>query len=205
MNNLMRIPAIAALTILALLAVTGCMEDKVLDLVLKSEAQSDFIIDDNEENYSETGIVFLGDEITTALEDADLDREDVKDAFLVGVDYGITEFSQAHDWITSGSIAVTSDLAGVRATATIVEYTDVSVEGALDQRFHATLVQEGVDLVNAALDDFLAGGSPELSFTIIGGNVEPSPSDADRIQFTWRGWLIMHVVGTSEFEFPDPF
>ncbi|MEE8573768.1 MAG: hypothetical protein V3T20_10910, partial [Gemmatimonadota bacterium] len=59
-----------------------------------------------------------------------------------------------------------------------------------------------------AVDDYLAGQSPVLTFAAVNGNVVPDPTDSEgvppgRINFSWQACLRMYVVLDEEFEWPD--
>jgi len=204
MNRLLKNLTTAFLLVLLALGSASCLKDKVVDIVLSGETEDDFPINDDNENYAEPANVLLGQKIDDILADADRDRQDIIDAYLVGVDYGVIEFDETHDdWICSGSIEVSRTVAGVRQSATIVQYDDVSVLESLNGRFHADLEPEGVAIVNQALEDYINGANPTLTFTVIGGNVDPDPDASDPIVFTWRGWLMIQVVTEGKFEFVD--
>ena len=69
----------------------------------------------------------------------------------------------------------------------------------------AKLHEDGVDVLNQALDQYIAGThSPRLVFIIDNGDVDPEPSSNDNIVFNWKSGLEIHVVVQQEFEVPDP-
>ena len=71
----------------------------------------------------------------------------------------------------------------------------------------ATLVQEGVDLLNDALDDYLAGEMPVLEFAVVSatGDVDPDPTPQDMMEFDWTACIAFHIVATVTTDAPDPF
>jgi hypothetical protein len=76
----------------------------------------------------------------------------------------------------------------------------------LDQVIPAPLNENGVSLINQALQQYLDGThEPQLEFIIQNGDVVPEPSASDRIQFVWKSWLEIQVIFRETVEVPDPF
>jgi hypothetical protein len=187
------------------LSVAGCiMDDKVIEIVLTGETYADFSENEDGADEAETAVVDMADEIRDILEDNDLTLDDIDDAFVTSVHYGVTSFGQSHDWTVSGSISVRRvDLGG--GFAPIVNYSAQSVQAALGQKIAAPLQPGGVAVINTALDDFLAGANPVLEFQVLHGTIDPLPTPADPMIFDWRAWLAIQLVTTQEVEVPDPF
>jgi hypothetical protein len=184
------------------LALAGCLEDKVLDIVLTSETYADFSQNETSSSWNEPAVVDMGQEIRDILEDNGYDLSDLTAAHVTSVHYGATSFSQAHDWQISGAITVTYN----GNTQTILNYTSESVQGALGKKLPATLESAGVDLINTALQDFLDGQpTVQLTFTIENGSTTPVPSVSDPMIFDWRAWLAIQVILDQTVEVPDPF
>lgn len=194
---------------------TSCiMEEKVIELVLKGETSAEFSYNDTNEVYQEETVVELSEKIAEMLDDAGLSRDEIKSAFVVGVEYGVTAFTvPAHegaDWQISGEITIdsTHDDPATDFVA-LVDYDNdgdgQSVAAALNKRLPQELEMSGVDVINGALADFLAGGTPTLTLRIENGNVEPSPSGEDPIVFTWKIWLTIQVTAEETLDVPDPF
>jgi hypothetical protein len=61
-----------------------------------------------------------------------------------------------------------------------------------------------VDLINAALQDFVDGQNPILIFRIDNGSTTPAPSVVDPMQFVWRAWLTIQVVLNQEVNGSGP-
>jgi len=179
----------------------GCLDDKVVELVATGETSVDFSQNETTEQWTEPAIINIGDEVRDILEDNGYDESDIKAAHVTSVHYGVTSFSQAHDWDISGEITVTYN----GNTQAILNYTSQSVQAALGKKIPATLEQPGVDLINQALDDFVAGQNPVLTFTINNGSTTPSPSALDPMIFDWRAWLAIQVILDQEVTIPDPF
>ncbi len=189
---------------LVALSVPGCLDDKVLEIVFTGETYADFHEDEDGADEPETALVDVADDINSILEDNDIDRSEIKDAFVTSVHYGVVQFEQSHDWTISGTISVRRvDLGGTFVT--IVNYSSQSVQAALGQKIPAPLEPGGVDVVNTALDDFLAGGSPVLEFQVLHGTIAPTPAPSDPMVFDWRAWLAIQLIAVQEVEVPDPF
>lgn len=187
---------------------TSCiMEEKVIELVLKGETSAEFSYNDTNEVYQEETVIELTDKIAELIDDAGLSRDEIKSAFVVGVEYGVTAFTVpgTHaDWLISGDITIDSTH-DASDFVPLVEYTSQSVAAALDARLPQTLQAGGVDAINGALANFLAGGTPTVTLRIENGDVDPNPSAGDPIVFTWKIWLTIQVTGEETLDVPDPF
>jgi len=183
------------------LVAAGCLDEKVLQIVLTGETSADLSQNETTENWTEAAVIDMGSEIRDILEDNGYDSGDLWGAHVTSVSYGVTTFSQAHDWEISGTITVTYN----GNTQTIINYTSQSVQAALGQKIPAPLEPGGVALINQALEDFLDGIDPLLAFTINNGSTSPSPSVEDPMVFEWRAWLAIQVIVNEEVEVPDPF
>ena len=63
----------------------------------------------------------------------------------------------------------------------------------------------GVDVINQALADFLAGQSPVLTLRVSNGDVEPNPGQGDPITFSWRVTLMLQVTAEQALDVPELF
>src|SRR5262249_42273642 len=131
----------------------GCLDDKVLDLVVTGETYSDFPQNETSSSWTKPAVIEVGQEVRDILNENGYDASDLKSAHVTSVHYGVTSFDQAHDWTITGAITVTYN----GNTQTILNYTSQSVKDALGKKIPATLQQPGVDLVNQALQDFING------------------------------------------------
>ena len=200
--NMKRISVLLAVGAAAL-AISGCFEEeqKVLDIVLTGETSADFQQNETTSQWTEPAIIDIAQEIANILEDNGYDRDDLESAYIMSSSYGVTSFNQAHDWAISGSITVAYN----GPAQVFVSYTAQSVEGALGQKISAPLQQPGVDVINAALEDFLAGENPVVTFTIENGATSPGPSVGDPMIFNWRAWLAIQVIIDENVKVFDPF
>jgi hypothetical protein len=203
----MRRLAIPAILLLFLLALgPGCiLEEKVIEVVVSAETCAEFEEDEDSENFTTPVTIDYAEEIEDILADNGISRSDIMRAKLMKASYEVTSFSHTHDWVISGEITVerTDDPEG---PATLVEYTSQSLEAALGVETPAALDPAGVTLINDALDDFVNGDDDvTLIFAVNNGDVGPtSPSPADRLVFTWRACVVVHVLVAEELEVPDP-
>jgi len=179
----------------------SCVEDRVLDLVVTGETSAEFAQNETSSTWTRPAVIDLGQMVRDILNDNGYDEDDIKGAHVTSMQYGVTDFSQPHDWAISGSITITYK----GTTRTILDYTSQSVAGALGKKIPATLQSGGVDLINTALADFVRGENPILAFTISNGSTAPTPSDTDPMIFTWRAWLAIQIVLKQELTVPDPF
>ncbi len=203
------IPVLLVLLAFALSGSDCLLYEKVLDVVFLHSTCVDFEQIEDSEEFTTPQTVDYADEIDGILEDNDIEKSDISAAHVVSASYEVTDFTvpATHDdWDISGEITVRRiDVAG--PTATIVEYTSQSVAAALGTRTPATLVQQGVDLLNDALDDYLAGEMPVLEFAVVSetGDVDPAPSPSDVMEFDWTACIAFHIVAAVATDTPDPF
>jgi len=179
----------------------GCLKDKVLDLVVTGETSADFALNEISSSWTKPAVIDVGQEIRNILHDNGYEDSDLKGAHLASVHYGVSSFSQAHDWTITGSIMVTYK----GDTQTIMTYTSQSVQAALGRKIPATLRKPGVDLINQALQDFVNGQNPIMAFTINNASTSPVPSAIDPMVFDWRAWLAIQVILNQKVTVPDPF
>lgn len=184
----------------------GCLDDKVVELVVTGEKVADFAQNETSSSWTQVAVLDVGQEIRDILKDNGYDVSDVKLMELSSLHYGVTNFDQPHDWVISGEITVTykSD------TYRLINYTPdlgtpVSVEAALGKKILQYPDGNGVFLINTALKDFLAGQNPILTFTINNQTTTPAPSGVDPMIFNWREWLTIKAIVSQEVTVPDPF
>ena len=190
---------------LVTLSLSACiMDEKTLEIVFTGETSADF--QENEDDATddpETAAIDVADEIRDILGANDVALSEIKDAFVSSVSYGVSSFSQSHDWTVSGAMSVRRQ--GSPSFTPIANYTSVSVQGALGQKTGVALLPAGVAIVNQALDDFLAGQNPVLEFQLLNDSIAPPPSGIDPMIFDWRAWLAIQLITTETVDVPDPF
>jgi hypothetical protein len=199
----MKTTAIAVLLLFAA-GSSGCLvEDREVEIVLNDEHCEEFIEYHTAANYTTPGTLEFSEELDRLLEDNDVEKDQIVDAFLVNGFYEVSEFIHTHDWELEGIITVErTDFTD--SPDTLVIYTDMSVQGTLGVRTAVKLHEAGVAKVDQALDDYLAGGYPTLLLTVISGDVTPAPTPADPLAFLWKACLNIQVIYTLDTEIYDP-
>jgi hypothetical protein len=200
--NLRLLPILLLAAVLTV-SLSSCqlMKEKTIELVLTGTTSAEYSYNDVTEDYDVDVTLDFTEELGQILEDADVSRDEIKDAFLVGVEYGAIAL-EGHDWTVSGQIRVERDGTGFQSLA---NYTDQSIEAAMGKRIAAPLEDAGVIVINDAMDDFRTGSSPVLKLKLLGGDVTPDPSVGDPIVFTWKAWLTLQLVVEQKLDVPDPF
>lgn len=200
------IKAFSFVLILAMaLSVTSCklLHEKVIDIVLHNTAEMEFKVRAFSSVFAAPATVNVAAEVDSALVEAGLSREDIVDAGLVAATYELTWLEDpGHDWDITGRILLAYGL----AESTVVSYSDTSLYGLVGAgEIRAQLDRSGVRLFNQALDDYLAGGYPELTFTLANDSCTPAPTPADSMKFNWTGRVYMYVTVGQKTEIIDIF
>jgi hypothetical protein len=183
----------------------GCiMEDRVVELVVNETTCVDFQENHSQASFVNPVTINYANEIQKILDDNGVSRESIVSARLVSASYGVTAFPTHADWAIAGSITVERTGSG-DGPKTLWDYENVSVLGALGKTKSMVLNPDGVEVLNKALSDFLAGGIPELTFTVNNTGVTPAPSVGDPIVFDWKACIVVDFVSKTDVEVPDPF
>jgi hypothetical protein len=197
---------VAALTVGA----AGCkaLHERVIDLVITNKACMDFVERHDTANYvGDVQTVEVADDIDDALASLEppLEREDVQEARLTTASFEVTGFDDpGHDWVIGGTLMI----AYGAVEDTMATYTEVSIADAYaagEPIYFDGLTPEGVSLFNQALEDYLNGFRPEVSFWVVSDGVTPAPSPSDSLKFDWTGCLHMYVVSSYRTEVVDFF
>jgi len=125
----------------------------------------------------------------------------------VSASYQVRDTILAHDWELSGEILIKRiDIAG--SEEVFIALDTVSVIEAMPAPIGAELEPPGVDIIDQAFEDFIAGANPILVFTVVSetGDVDPEPTPGDPMVFTWDACVTVQVVTTIDIEnIPDPY
>ncbi len=194
--------AVLMTSVILALGLGGCLlEDREIEVVLNKGFCTTFDEYHTTENYTTPEVLELGEELDSLLVDNDLSRDQLIDAFVVSGTYKIDEFSHDHDWELSGVITVERlDITGA-GPDTLIIYTDISLEDELGIVTPVELHGAGVDIINLAIDDFIAGSNPILQLTVVSGDVGPtSPTVSDPLDFVWKACLNMQVIALIDAE-----
>jgi hypothetical protein len=183
------------------LAPSGCIEEKEIDIVITGETSASFAQNESVAEWGQIAIIDVAQEMRDMLAEQGYQLSDLKQAKVTAASYGVTSFDQSHDWAIAGIMMVTyGALSGV-----LVDYTLPSVRDALGQKIAAPLQATGVNVINAALQDFMNGEDAILTFGIVNESTTPAPSILDPIVFEWQAWLAVQVIIQEVVEVPDPF
>lgn len=196
--------AILLLLVVSIAALYSCLEDRETEIVLNDENCETFDEYRTSAGYTTPYILDVGSEIDSLLEDNDVSREQILDAFLVSASYEITDFPHGelyHDWEFAGVIMV-ERIGGGNPPDTLLDYNDyITVSDAvIGDKTYVTLHEDGVAVINDALDDFIAGSDPVLRITVENGDIEPDPSVIDPLVFSWEFCLFLQVITTLDTE-----
>jgi hypothetical protein len=185
---------------------TGCLvQDKVIEILLTDSTCAEFTTDDDSENFTDEYTVDYAGELGDFLDENGISRDDIVSAHVVSAKYKVTVFeSPGHDWTVSGEIQVERDDIE-DGPDVIIDYTDQSIMDALGVYTPAVLNGDGVELMNDALADFLDGSNPILTFRVVNGDVEPTPTGVDPIVFDWEACVTFQLIYKKDFQFPDLF
>ena len=201
--------SITTATILFLLVVSiaglnGCLEDRETEIVLNDENCEPFDEYRTSAVYTTPYLLDVAEEIDSLLSDNDVSRGDIIEAFLVSASYEITEFPHEdpyHDWDFAGVILV-ERMGGIGPPDTLLDYNDyITVSDAtVGDKTYVTLHEDGVGVINQALEDFISGEDPVLRFTIENGDIDPDPSVGDPMVFSWEFCLFIQVLTSLDTE-----
>jgi hypothetical protein len=206
MNRTMKLITVSAL--IALVAIgTGCiLEDTGVEIVIKDTYCMTF----NENHESATFVtpdtLNLAEKLDEALADNSLNREDLVRGAMIVATYEVTD-PPAHDWTITGEITV-ERMDIVDGPETVIDYASQSLMGAYGAPVFADLNQNGVNLINDAIDDYIAGGvsgSPVLLFKVRNSACSPTPSSVDPLVFEWEACVLYYAVVAETLTVPDPF
>jgi len=207
MKKIIKATALIFLLIFAVFASNCIVVEREVDVVITDEQCLTFPENHDSENYTNPDTLYLGDELDQILKDSSVSRSDIVTAFLVSASYQVQDTVLAHDWEISGEIMIKRiDFAGPEEV--FIAYDTVSVIDAMPAPIGAELEPLGVDVMDQAFEDFIAGANPILVFTVVSetGDVEPDPSPGAPLVFTWDACVTVQVVATIDLEnIPDPW
>ncbi|MBN1164422.1 MAG: hypothetical protein JXB45_07570 [Candidatus Krumholzibacteriota bacterium] len=203
-----KIPRLLVLPLLLCMLAIGSncvMEEKIIEIVVTDETCQEYDVNSTTQDIDSSSEVLYGEVLDEALGDAGLARSEIRSASVVSASFEVLEFKHDHDWIISGAITVGRKGAG--GPVPLIEYTNQSVKGALNKKVEAELETNGVNVLNQALSDFIAGANPVIVIAVDNGSVGPAPGPTagDPIVFKWRACIVMQVVLEEEVSRPDLF
>jgi hypothetical protein len=186
---------------------SDCIFDtKVVELIVTGETcPPKFMHYSESATYADTVSYRVADDLDDILADNDLERTEIDTARLISVSYEVLRIAEtSHDWTISGQITIEYTARGL-GPEVIVDYDSLSLESVLGSPEYASLNAAGVAVFHAAVDDYLDGGDPEVTFRVESDSVSPIPNESDPIDFWWKACLRMYIILDEEFEWPDPW
>ena len=198
--------AVLLILIAFLLGLTGCLtEERRAQIVLGSENCEEFDEPHDSENFVTPYTLDIAAEIDTLLDDNEVSRADIVDAFLVSAAYEVLEFEQDHGWELAGVIMI-ERVGSIDPPDTLLDYNEgITVSDAIvGDKTYVHVHPDGAAVINQALDDFIAGSDPILRIVIENGDVEPDPSVADPLDFIWEFCLFIQVITELETDVYEP-
>jgi hypothetical protein len=199
-----RSKSIVMLVFLAALLSSSCItEETPVELVLTDHICAEFQEIRTNANYADSAIVDCAARLDDILADNGYSRSDIKSAKISSASFEVKQFAHSHDWTITGSVSIRrTDVA--YGPEVLLNYNEQSIAEALGNPVPVDLNQDGVDLLNEALEDYLNGYNPQIVFTVVNGSVKPIPSESDTLQFDWEACLITQVVVADTLDLPDP-
>jgi hypothetical protein len=189
----------------------GCkiLHNKVIDLVIRKSACMDFTERHDSADYVGGRESFpVAAEVDKALSSLEppLERADIDTARLTSASFEVTWLEDpGHDWTIAGRIMIGYD----GQEEPMATYDEVSLRDALAEGgpiFVPTFNQDGVDLFNQALEDYLAGLDPEVELWVESDDCDPRPQDVgDSLKYDWNGCIYMYIVSPYSADVVDFF
>lgn len=182
---------------------SNCLEKKVIDVVVNETTYAVFNENHTSVQFSTSVTVDYAEEIEDILAEQGYGLGDIDTARVQGATYEVLEFLNDHDWIIGGSICVQrEDQAG--GEVVLISYSSESLNALIGNPKAAALTNAGVQLLNEALADFLAGGHPVLKFTVKNDSVTGGTVSAeDPLIFTWQACVVFEIIFEQTLDVPS--
>jgi hypothetical protein len=197
---------LALVPIAMALVLPGCIERKSVQIVLSEEVG---VAVHHEEPDASGGIptpVGFPGFLESILANNGYSREDVVAVHVVGGFFGSSNVEGDHDWVVSGQIqARRTDSVVAGPTVDVMTFESQSVKNAEGKRIVAPLTTAGVELIEQAITDYLAGDSPVLEFDVNNDDVSPSPTVIDTMALDVNAWVTLQIIIEIHADVPDPF
>jgi hypothetical protein len=203
--------------VLLLVVASGC---KVIETPDANLAETSIVLherfclqfDENRESgtfASEVVCDQFQDDILQWLSDNNVDLDMLCSIFMSGGQICLKPYT-GHDWdITSKVMIERLDIADgpeeLLKKATVLlpdgfyDESGKSARGSAEGCYSPSFEYRGVRIVNRALEDLVQGGNPSLKVTMASTDVDPEPSAADPLIFSWCACIdIVAVVATGD-------
>ena len=180
----------------SLLATAGCVLNGS-DLVITDNVCVD--IDEVQTTGSFTTFAVAGtfkEQLDKKLKENGKSPKDVKSIHMVGATFKTVKVDGSHDWTVDADIDIARDDNGDSTfedgPSPLVAFEDQSLQALKGQS--ATLLADGVALVDRALADLLTGDDPQLVLLVRNEDVSPDPSESDPMAFTSKACVKFQIV-----------
>jgi hypothetical protein len=195
----------------------GCViETRELTIVVTDYVCTKYEEEHYDENYMdpmETVTETFWQDLDDVLAENDMTKDDVEGASVSGVYYRVLEGPTAPppgytEWTVSGRILVQL---GDDIPVLIARYQSVALTegmGSPDSDYFRIMTEDaGLDVLDLALEQYLDGGYPEVTFYSDHevDDIDPSPSGDWPFVMDWEGCLSMRIDFVEEYDVYDMF
>lgn len=166
---------------------SGCIyDDDSNEIVVKEKICVQFNEYRESGNFESTAVCpQFRERLDGILEENGVTYDDLKSLHMVGADYKVVKL-QGHDWTMQTTVKISrqDDPSGPVTDGPVVllNETESRLKKLLGKPTNADLNEDGVDLVNRALEDLLDGDDPRLVLTLMNTEIEPVPSPEDPLE-----------------------
>lgn len=178
------------------LAGSGCVHDRMVDIVANGEIIVPFVVQVDESAWSLSQVVDLGSaaDIDAILRDNDLEPGTVR-ARLESLSFRVTRADPARDRTISGTMSVSD--------SQFVRFTGVLVDDPVNADWVSVpLEKPGTDVINSALDAYIASQTSADLMLHTEGTSTPADVPAD---FAWEVRVKIGIVGKMKISIFEPF
>jgi hypothetical protein len=182
------------LAICLIAALTSCIYDPQTGTIVVSEKIC--VNMDQYETDGDIGARAVCDKFRESLM-ADIEKhgatlDDVNDISVTSATYKMVKL-EGHDWHLTADVKV-SRVDVSDGPATLVSFSNQSIDALNSKPTTAALNAAGVALLNRALDDLLAGGDPQVVIELVDESIVPVPSVSDPLAFKWLACVEFQAV-----------
>jgi hypothetical protein len=207
-------PLLGALMLVSLLVgLNGCiLQTTEITIVITDFVCTGFEENHDSENYTDETVTFddsFFDDLDAILADNDMTKDDIEAVSVVGVFYQVTDGptappAPATNWTVSGRIWIQVDGGPL---VLIAEYQPIVLTGPMTDPVAIDTNDAGLAALDAALEDYLAGGYPTIVFWADRetGDIDPTPTGVSPFIMEWNGCVSMEVDFVEEYDIYDLF
>jgi hypothetical protein len=173
---------------------TGCIYDAQSGQIVVKEK-----ICVNMTQYEEDGSISVRavderfrERLLNKVEDYGATLDDIDDISVVSATCKLVNL-KGHDWTITADVYV-KRLDVSDGPEMLAMFDNASLKSFGGAPTEADFDSDGVDLINRALDDLLAGGDPQLALELTGESIVPVPSPSDPLEFRWLACVEFQAV-----------